>query len=262
MKHSFKKSITTKTSLFLLAIFTFASCVTQKNVEYLRDKNSDIKTFVDPAVDDYRLKPNDELYIKINSLDDETTNVFLQEAGQGGLNSMMTPYGASLLSYMVSSEGFLQLPVIGWVKVVDKTIPEVSTMLQDSLESILSNPTVTVKLVNRFVSVLGEVQRPGHYSYSKEKLTVFDAVGLAGDITEYGNRQEVILTRNENGENKRINIDLTSSQLLTSEYYYLRPNDMVYIKPMKKKFWGMRQFPFNILLSSITTALLIYQVAR
>ncbi len=85
-------------------------------------------------------------------------------------------------------------------------------------------------------------------------------LGLAGDITEYGDRNDVILARNENGKNLRINIDLTSSEFMASEYYYIRPNDMVYVKPMRKKFWGMRQFPFQILLSSLSTAVLFYTV--
>jgi polysaccharide export outer membrane protein len=164
------------------------------------------------------------------------------------------------MSYSIDKNGFIQLPVLGNIQVENKSVPEVSAILQDSLENILSQPTVTVKLVNRFVSVLGEVQRPGHFSYSQEKLTVFDALGLAGDITEYGDRNDVILTRNENDRNLRINIDLTSAELMTSEYYYIRPNDMVYVKPMRKKFWGMRQFPFEILLSTLSTGILFYTV--
>jgi polysaccharide biosynthesis/export protein len=164
------------------------------------------------------------------------------------------------MSYMIDKAGFVQLPVLGNIYVKDKSIPEVSTVLQDSLNHILSKPTVTVKLVNRFVSVLGEVRIPGHFSFSQEKLTIFDALGLAGDITEYGDRNDVILTRNENGKNLRIDVDLTSSKLMTSEYYYIRPNDMVYVKPMRKKFWGMRQFPFQVLLSSVSTAVLLYTV--
>ncbi len=164
------------------------------------------------------------------------------------------------MSYTIDKEGFLQMPVIGNIHVEDKTIPEVSAILQDSLNHILSKPTVTIKLVNRFVSVLGEVQSPGHFSFSQEKFTILDALSLAGDITEYGDRNDVILTRNENGKNLRINIDLTSSKLMSSEYYYIRPNDLVYVKPMPKKFWGIRQFPFQILLSSLSTAILFYTV--
>jgi|SRR5659263_87942 len=253
-------------SIFTLYVFViivlFSSCVTQRNVEYLHDKRkNDTMTFNDTMISDYKLKPNDELFIQIKSLDDPSTNVFLQPGIQQNENiSYIQPYGASLISHMVDKSGYIQLPIIGNILVEDKSVTEVSAILQDSLNHILSKPTVTVKLVNRFVSVLGEVQRPGHFSYTQDRLTIYDALGLAGDITDYGDRKDVILVRNVDGKNLRINIDLTSSKLLASEYYYIRPNDMVYVKPMHKKFWGMRQFPFEILLSSLSTAVLFYSV--
>ena len=87
-------------------------------------------------------------------------------------------------------------------------------------------------------------------------------LGLAGDITDYGNRKKVILVRNENGENIRINLNLTNSDILTSDYYYLRPNDIVYVKPLKEKFWGLRTFPWGVFFSAITTGLLIYEIVN
>jgi polysaccharide export outer membrane protein len=116
--------------------------------------------------------------------------------------------------------------------------------------------------VNRYVSVLGEVRNPGHFPYSQDKLTIYDALGLAGDITDYGNRTKVMLIRNENGENLRINIDLTKSEILTSDYFFMRPNDIIYVVPLRKKFWGFNQFPFGLLLSAITTGLLIYTIVK
>ena len=174
----------------------------------------------------------------------------------------MSPYSASLTSYSIDKEGYLLMPVIGNIYVKDKTISQVSIILRDSLYHILNQPIVSVKLVNRFVSVLGEVRIPGHYPYSQEKLSIYDAIGLAGDITDYGNRDMVILIRNENGENIRAHLDLTKSEILASGFYYLRPNDIVYVKPLRNKFWGMRQFPFSILFSTITTGLLIYNIFK
>ena len=259
---NFYKQIGIYPLMIVTITLLFSSCVSQRDVEYLRNsKHNDYTVFDEAKIANYKLKPKDELFIQIKSLDDPSTNVFQQLSVQeNGSMGYIQPYGASLISYMVDKAGFIQLPVLGHIHVENKSIPEVSTILQDSLNHILSKPTVTVKLVNRFVSVLGEVQRPGHFSYSQEKLTIFDAIGLAGDITDYGNRNEVILVRNEKGKNLRINLDLTSSNLMASEYYYVRPNDMVYVKPMRKKFWGMRQFPFDVLLSSLSTAILFYTV--
>jgi polysaccharide biosynthesis/export protein len=246
-----------------ISLFILSSCISQREVEYLQDSDKTIKAFREAENQDYRLKPDDELYIQINSLDDASANVFSNSnSQQSSYMGSIQPYGASLVSYAINKEGFLLLPLIGNIFVKDKTVPQVSEILKDSLRNILNQPIVSVKLVNRFVSVLGEVRNPGHFPFSQEKLTVYDALGLAGDITDYGNRNEVILTRNENGKNIRINLDLTRSDILASNFYYLRPNDIVYVKPLTKKFWGMREFPFNILLTSISTALLIYTVVK
>jgi polysaccharide biosynthesis/export protein len=243
-------------SLTILGILS--SCITHKNVEYLQSPSTDIDTFVEPQVSEYKLKPDDELYIQISSLDDAASNIFYNTSQQVFSIGTIQPYGASLLSYSVDKSGFLQLPVIGELFVKDKTITQVSEMLKDSLVNVLSQPVVSVKLVNRFISVIGEVKAPGHYVFTQDKLTLLDAISLAGDITDYGNRKDVILVRNENGKNLRINLDLTKTDILVSEYYNLRPNDIVYVMPLKKKFWNLREFPYTILLSTITTALLIY----
>ena len=267
MKYPAFKRIGTFPIIILIITLLFSSCVTQRDLEYLRvkDKNDEVfKTFDDAEVPDYKLKPNDELYIQIKSLDDPSTNVFQQGGNQQSdyFSSSITPYSASLMSHTIDKSGNIQMPVIGNVLVEDRTVPEVMNILLDSLNHILSKPTVTVKLVNRYVSVFGEVKNPGHFPYAQERLTIYDALGLAGDINVYGDRNEVILARNENGKNLRIGIDLTSSEIMASEYYYIRPNDMIYIKPMKKRFWGFSEFPWTILLGSITTGVLMYGVVK
>jgi polysaccharide biosynthesis/export protein len=247
-------------SVFLLLI---TSCVTQKDVEYLQDKTKTSKTFSEAQIDDYRLKPNDELYIQISSLDEPSANIFSGSGTQQSLYlSTIEPYGASLISYAVDKEGYVLLPVIGRISVKDKTTVQVSDEIKEALSKILSQPVVSVKLVNRYVSVLGEVKNPGHFAYAQDKLSILDAIGLAGDITDYGNRETVILTRNENGKNIRIPVNLTRSDVLASNYYYIRPNDIVYVKPLRKKFWGLREFPYSVIFGTITTALLIYTVVK
>jgi polysaccharide export outer membrane protein len=248
-------------NVIALVIFLglLSSCVTQRRVEYLQDKNKNIKSFKEVELPDYKLKPNDELFIQISSLDEAAANIFSNVRQEIGY---VEPYGASLLSYAVDKEGYLFLPLIGKILVKDKTISEVSVLIKESLNHILNQPIVLVKLVNRYVSVLGEVKNPGHFAYSQDKLTIYDALGLAGDITDYGNRNKVILIRNVNGENIRVNVNITKSDILASDYYNLRPNDIVYVKPLRNKFWGMRQFPFEILFSAMTTALLFYSIFK
>ncbi len=226
-------------------LISLSGCVTQSDIEYLKLKDNKTITFTEAEIEDYKLKPNDELYIQITSLDEAVSNVFSNSGGAQNFIGLQ-PYGASLTSYAINKDGYLILPLIGSLLVKDKTLKQVSEMLKDSLMNILSQPNVTVKLVNRYISVLGEVRNPGHFSYSQEKLNIFDALGLAGDMTIYSNRKQVILSRNENGKNTLIELDLTKPEILESNYYNLRPNDMVYVKPMRKRVWGMSQFPFAL----------------
>jgi polysaccharide export outer membrane protein len=249
-------------TLIPVFLFLLSSCVTQRDVEYLQDKSKTTLTVSEASIADYKIKPNDELYIQINSLDDATANIFSGTGVQQSLYmSTIQPYGASLISFSVDKDGNVILPVIGKILVKDKTTAEVSNLIIESLTNILSQPVVSVKLVNRFVTVLGEVRNPGHFAVSQDKISIFDAIGLAGDVTDYGNRKKVLLVRNENGNNSRITVDLTKSGLMASQYYYIRPNDMIYIKP-HKKFWGMRQFQYNVILTTITTAILVYSVTK
>jgi len=248
---------------FVIISTLFSSCVTQSKVEYLRNRDKNVIAFPESEFADYTLKPNDELFVRINSLDVGAADIFSSTGIQSYAGSgSISPYGASLVSYSVDREGYLLVPVIGNILVKDKTLTEVSLILKDSLRNILNQPMVSVKLVNRYISVIGEVRAPGHFPYAQEKLTIYDAIALAGDITEYGNRNNVILVRNYNNENVRINLDLTNSEILTSGFYNLRPNDIVYVKPLRNKFWGMRQFPFSIIFSTVTTGLLIYNVFK
>jgi polysaccharide biosynthesis/export protein len=243
-------------SLSLLAFLS--SCITQRDLEYMRDQNKTKVEYKEADFSDYKLKPNDALYIQINSLDDASSNFFRQNSQYQTLD----PYGAYMNSYTVDKEGFVQLPVIGKINVSGKTTAQVSDMIKDAVVNILSIPTVTVRLVNRYVSVLGEVRNPGQFVYSQDKLTIYNALGLAGDITVYGDRKDVILTRNENGQNIRTSIDLTKSDILASPYYFIQPNDFIYVKPMRKRFWGMETFPYAVFFSIITTTLLIYTIVQ
>lgn len=252
-----EKKITKYFVFFFIANLFFTSCVTQRNVEYLQDRDRNVKEFKTLDFQDYKLKPNDDIMIQISSLDDAGgANVFSNPNRQGNSVSM-DQFAASLLSHTIDKDGYLDYPVIGKFLVKDKTIAQVSAMLKESLVNVLNQPVVSIKLINRFVSVLGEVRNPGHFPYAQDKLSIYDAIGLAGDISDYGNRSNVILIRNENGKNIRVNLNLTKSGILESDYYFLRPNDILYVKPARKKFWGMKEFPFSILLSSISTAIVV-----
>jgi polysaccharide export outer membrane protein len=233
--------------------------VTNRNLEYITDRDKGVKSFDNTRFEDYKIKENDDLYITITSLDDASSaNVFKNSAANQEGRSMDV-FAASLISHTVDKDGFLNMPVLGNVLVKDKTIAQIQKMITESLTNVLNQPLVTVKLVNRFVSVIGEVRNPGHFSFTQDKLSIYDAISLAGDITDYGNRKQVVLVRNQNGKNLRINLNLSSSDILSSQYYFLNPNDIVYVKPLKRKFWGMKEFPFSTILTAVTSTIVVLQ---
>lgn len=241
--------------VLLVIPFLLNSCVTQRTLEYIHKSPKSQAVYSEAAFSDYLLQPSDALYIQISSLDDAASNVFAQS---GGSQSALDPYSAYLNSYTIDRDGYVRLPVIGRILVSGKTTLQVTELIRDSVENILSLPVISVKLVNQYVSVLGEVRSPGHYVFSQDKLTIFNALGMAGDITSYGNRKQVNLTRNVSGKIISKSLDLTSPDILSSNYFYIQPNDLIYVKPIRKRFWGMEQFPFTLILSTITTGLVIY----
>lgn len=240
----------------LIISLLFFSCVNQRNLEYMRISKIEPPSYKEAENPEYKLRTDDALFIQISSIDDAATNVFAQE----GAPTTIDPYGAYMQAYIIDKEGFIDLPVIGRIKVIGKTTAEVNKMLEDAVTNILSIPNITVKLVNMTISVVGEVNNPGHYVFSQDKLTIYNALSLAGDITVYGNRKKVTIIRTENGMNNRVDLDLTREDILASPYYFIQPNDLIYVKPLRKRFWGMETFPYGMVFTLISTSLLVYTV--
>ena len=136
----------------------------------------------------YRVQPNDNLYIKVLGIDELTTSVFNLSEGQSYVNS---DAAIELSSYTINVDGTIDFPYIGEVNVVGKTIPEIKELMQQQIDPYMEQSSVVVKLVNKKITVIGEVSRPGQYNISRECITLFDALGYAGDLTDYGNRKDV-----------------------------------------------------------------------
>ena len=201
------------------------------------------------------IQPGDELYIRVNSFDNQSYNPFSSDTDNMRL---MSGPNITLISYTVNEDGYITLPYLGNVYVKGQTLNNVKEKIEESLKNTIDQPTVTVKFVNKNVAVLGEVRLPGQYVFASEKLNILQAIAMAGDITEYGNRKKVLIIRETGNEKvEKRYIDLTNSDIIKSEDFYVRPNDVIYIEPLKARFWGMSSFPFGLILSSITTFVLV-----
>ena len=218
---------------------------------YVQEEKDKQEKFEAIAKQDRVIEAGDELYIRISS-DDEQTNIFRQRIDYDIARADIT-----LVSYLVNEEGFIRLPPIGNIQLKGLKLDEASKVIEMALVGMISNPSVSTKFVNKTVTVLGYVNNPGRYEFYDQRITIFQALGYARDIAEYGNREKVMLIREENNVITRNYIDLTDENLLASYYYYVKTNDVIYVEPLKRRHWGIDTFPFTLILTSISTFVLV-----
>lgn len=239
-----------KNRILLLAIIlslSFFSCVPVSRIAYVQ---SDSKKEFQGEPADIRIRPGDEIYVRITSADETPINFIGEGVRQGS--------DARLVSYTVNEQGEIKLPYIGRVIIGGLTIDEASDKVEIGLADFLFMPSVFMRFMNTKVTVLGEVQRPGVYMFDYKNINVLQAVGYAGDIGVFGNRKKVLIIRENGGVREKHYIDLTRGDLLESEWYNLNSGDILFVEPLASKKWGMAQVPYNLILSLITTGLVVF----
>ena len=246
-----------KISVSFLVLVVFSGCMTNNRVAYIQDesKRKDLGNEFVNEQNRALIQTFDELYVNVSSFSEENPDMLSSgEVRMGGRNS--TDY--SLISYQVDEDGNIDLPLLGEVHVAGKTVDQVAEEVQKELKSYFYSPSVKVSFVNKNVTIVGMVADPGRYFYSGENINIFQALGLAGDIDEYGNREEVVIIREKNGRIMKNKVDLTDKSLFISDYYYLDSGDVIYVEPLNRRVWGIDQVPFSLILSAATTSLLIF----
>jgi polysaccharide export outer membrane protein len=239
--------------LVLPTVLLLSSCVSQKNVRLIQEKvDKEMKTVFDnPRSTTYRIQTGDHLYVRVYSVDPKTSKFF-----QADFPYLMNSTYQYLNTYVVDEFGYISFSFIEKLYVKGLTIPEVQQSIQTQLDEYFKDATAYVKLVNFQVGVLGEVSAPGNFTIEQDQINVFQAIGLAGGITDYGNYKEVKLIRQtENGSEVHI-LDLTSNRILESPYYFMMPNDVIYIEPRSSKSFALQQFPYQSLLYFLSIAVL------
>lgn len=225
----------------LFSAALFSSCTSYKNVPYLQQPEIVNAYGQEIPLYDATIMPKDLLSITVNTTDPMAAapfNLTVQTQLNAALaNNNYTTTQPSLQQYLVNNSGEIDFPVIGRIKVGGMTKNQAEDLIRQKLQPYLKEtPIVTVRMVNYKISVLGEVARPGSFTVTNEKVNVLEALAMAGDMTVYGLRTNVKLVR-EDAEGKRniITLDLTDSQLITSPYFYLKQNDIIYVTPNKTK---------------------------
>ncbi len=241
----------------------FASCVPQKKMLYLKEaqmlsENQSIN-YVNERSVDYKLQPGDNLYIRFVNIVDQ--------GGTSSLNGEFTRTSSSdasiyLQSYTIDEEGFIELPLIGKIVVRNLTVDEAKALLQTELDKYINQTTIIVKLSNFNLTVLGEVKNPGMYKVYQSQINLFEAVALAGNMTNFAKNSAVKIIRQTDNGSEIVTVDMGSADILSSPYYYLKPNDIVYVEPMKIKQWGFTAFPYATVFSIISLVVTVYALFR
>jgi len=243
--------------LIVAATLFLSSCNKRAQLLYINNiANENLKT---PKIPDYTLKPGDVLYVQIITQDPNVSNLFNNKGLGNTLQSNMFVNDATnyLYGYSVSDSGYIQLPVFGKIKIVDLTINQCRDLIQSYTEKYLKDGIAVVKFLSFKVTILGEVKSPGVKTNLKDNLTIFEGLGLAGDLTDFAQRNNVLLLRQTNEGVKSIRVNLQDKNLLFSEAYYLVPNDILVVEPRKGKLFSMNSPNIAIYLSIVSTTLLL-----
>ena len=210
-----------------------ASCASRKSVLVFQNKEQIIGAVQPAAVS---IQVNDILSIQVSTLQPELAvpyNLIPANANQGAIQVETL----KLQGYLVNQSGQINFPVLGTIQVAGKTVQELEQLLVKLLVegNHLLAPTVNIRLLNGKVTILGQVARPGTYSFTEQNLTVLQALGLAGDLTIEGVRKEVLLIREQNGQRTYVTLDLTQTNWFSSDYYYIKQNDVLVVNPTGPK---------------------------
>ena len=263
-------------NIVMLAIVALAmmSCVTARKVNYMQEPDKYIPSYADTlSFEDYQLRIGDRLYVYVYSLNENVQKMYnfggtnasqmRQQMNQGGM------YGSyDLYTYLVDEEGNIDFPTIGKIYVQGKTTREVKRQLEQELGTLLqelpgySTISCEVNIVNRSFSIVGA--QSGRYMINKEKMTIFEALAMAGDLQEFNSRREIKLVREKNGVTTIKTFDARSEDIINSEYYYIEPNDIIYIRQIPGYSFGINHVTtvIGVTAATISFGVFIYTIVQ
>jgi len=216
------------------AISLLFSCASKEEVVYFNGMNSsDNSIGLDTYSPTYHV--DDELVIIVNALDAEAAKPFNKVAVSVSADLVDARGRERLQTYRIDSDGNVNFPVLGKIKISGLNREQATNMLQDKLTDYIKNPIVDIETVNYRITVLGEVSRPGTYTAINERITLIEAISMAGDMTIYGERENVLVIQDYDGKKTYTRVNLKSNELFNSPVYYLSQNDIVYVEPNKTR---------------------------
>ena len=254
--------------IILILIFTlFNSCKTRKDLLYLQDF-SDLEELNSPGKSpEYRIKPDDNLYINILTPDQNVSKLFNPAQVSGGYSggttqSFGSPASIYINGFIVDKAGAIVLPVLGTISVIGKTALEAQAIIQEKANLFLKEASVQVKVLSFKVTLLGEFRNPGVFYNYNNNLTILEAIGMAGGVTENAQLSQLLVVRKTPTGSKSFRLDLSQKNLLSSEAYFLQPNDVIYLNADNLKNIRLTTPTYSFVLSAVTSLLVILQYLR
>ena len=222
-----------KLTYFILISVLFASCISNQEIQYFQGgkfSKGETRLFENQN-SQYKLQPNDVLNVKVKSQNLETTDYLNMEPT--GMFNNPTPLSVYINGYSIDDEGYINLPSIGKLKVAGLSVMGARDLVQQAVDESFTNATAFVFLVSFKISILGEVRIPGYYFINNNQGTILDALAMAGDMNEFADRKQGHVIRQNTKGSEVVLLDMTDPKVLTSPFFYLAPNDAIYVPPLE-----------------------------
>lgn len=250
----------------ILGVLVFSSCVPMKKMLLLKDaqmadQDKSVE-YINERSLDYKIQPGDNLYIRAINIIDEKSSSILNGDISGRSNYMNSDAAIYLNSFTVNKEGYIDYPLTGLVEVKNLTVEQVKDKLQTELAKYVKETALMVKLANFNLTIIGEVHKPGPYKVYQSEISILEAISMAGNFTNFAKNDAVRIVRRTDNGSEIITVDVGDADILSSPYYYLKPNDIIYVEPLKFKQWGFTTFPYSTVLSIISLAITIFTITR
>ena len=247
-----------KVGIAIFLMVFVSSCVPSSQLSYFNDIDVLEKPLVNPKIEKTIL-PFDKLYIRILSIDAQARQIFDVPG-----DVRYSTSGTTVIGYLVDEAGNIDFPFVGKINVGALSLSDAGKKIQTALNEYVPNTAIIVKFVDNQISVLGEVQRQGAYSFTQDKLNIYEALALGGGLSRYGNRKNVILIRQEGEKIMHHKLDLSDSKIASKEFYYVLPNDVIVVEPLKSISSSYSNITFTTFLSAVTTmiAILVFAGVR
>lgn len=230
---------------FGLTIFILSSCVSHKEFLYFQQSRKTDGITQQVEKKELAVQAGDVLAISISSQIPEATSAYRLNADN------MSGSPSVISDYLVDDQGYIDFPILGRLRVGGYTIDEVRELFIRRLSNDLRDPIINIRIINFTIVVLGEVRGPSTFTIQRQQLTVFEALGLAGDMTEQADRENVKIIREIDGVRTFESLDLSKASILESDYYYLKQNDVLYVPPTKRKSFTVSMQPYSQILIPI-----------